>query len=106
MPHSDSARPEIQRGTEHGGSGSAHPSRAARALATVADMAASPIIGVDIDGVVTLFNSAAEVLTGWPLGEITGRPLWERLLEPEDTARFQALLGGLAAKRSAIPRAA
>ena len=59
-------------------------------------MAASPIIGVDIDGVVTLFNSAAEVLTGWPLGEITGRPLWEHLLDPEDSARFQALLRGLA----------
>lgn len=95
MPQSDSATPEIQAGTVPGASAAARPDRSARALSAVADMAPSPILGLDMGGAVTLFNSAAEVLTGWPLGEVLGRPLSERLLDGPEAARAAALLAAV-----------
>ncbi len=46
-----------------------------------------PIIGIDRGGTVTLFNEAAQNLTGWKSGEVLGRMRVTRLYQPPEMAR-------------------
>lgn len=66
-----------------------------RERAILAD-AASAIIATDVDGVVTLFNPAAEALLGYTAGEVVDRFEMIRFHDPAEVrARAEALAAGL-----------
>ena len=53
------------------------------------------IIGIDIAGVVTTFNSGAEKMLGWTAGEMLGTPGLRRILDPDEVAQRARSLGVL-----------
>ncbi len=52
-------------------------------IATVLDTAGALVVVLDRDGRVVRFNRACELLTGYRIQEVCGRPIWE-LVIPED----------------------
>jgi PAS domain S-box-containing protein len=53
---------------------------------------AGVLIGVaDRGGVLVRANAEYERLTGWPLGELLGRCLWERVVAPEHQAAYRQI---------------
>jgi PAS domain S-box-containing protein len=49
--------------------------QAVRRLAAIVDSSADAILGKSLDGVITSWNRGAEVVLGWPAGEIVGKPV-------------------------------
>ncbi|NUR80793.1 MAG: PAS domain S-box protein [Dermatophilaceae bacterium] len=54
---------------------------------------ATAIIGMDLDGVVTLFNRGAENVIGWHASDVVGRHDWPPLHDPDEVVRRAAELG-------------
>ena len=54
---------------------------------------ATAIIGMDLEGIVTLFNRGAENVLGWRASDVVGRPDWPLLHDPDEIARRAAELG-------------
>ncbi|GAB3872222.1 sensor histidine kinase [Terrabacter terrigena] len=69
--------------------------RAARTFveAVLEAATATAIIGMDLDGVVTLFNRGAENVLGWQATDVVGRRDWPLLHDPDEVARRAAELG-------------
>ncbi len=69
--------------------------RAARTFveAVLEAATATAIIGMDLDGIVTLFNRGAENVLGWRASDVVGRPDWPLLHDPDEIARRAAELG-------------
>lgn len=62
------------------------------------------IVGLDEAGRVTVFNTTAESVSGWPRAEVLGRP-WHEILLPADMAgETAARYADFMAGRAAIPR--
>ena len=85
--------------------------RAAASISQAKDYAESLIeganamvVGLDTDGLVTVFNAAAEAITGYPRGEVLGRPWHAVMLPGHLAADAAALYGSFMAGRAALPR--
>ncbi|MDD5330186.1 MAG: PAS domain S-box protein [Sulfuricella sp.] len=67
-------------------------------ISAVLDTAGALVVVLDRDGRVMRFNRQCEKATGYRAAEIVGKPVWERLLLPEDVppvkAVFERLLAG------------
>ena len=58
------------------------------------------VIGTDLDGIVRLWNGAAERLYGWTRPEALGRPISELTVGPEDARVAEQILGRVRAMGS------
>lgn len=69
--------------------------RAARTFveAVLEAATATAIIGMDLEGVVTLFNRGAENVLGWRASDVVGRHDWPLLHDPAEIATRAAELG-------------
>ena len=69
--------------------------RAARTFveAVLEAATATAIIGMDLEGVVTLFNRGAENVIGWRASDVVGRQDWPLLHDPDEITRRAAELG-------------
>ncbi|MGO4599938.1 ATP-binding protein [Terrabacter sp. 2RAF25] len=69
--------------------------RAARTFveAVLEAATATAIIGMDLEGVVTLFNRGAENVIGWQASDVVGRHDWPLLHDPAEIATRAAELG-------------
>ncbi len=67
-------------------------------ISAVLDTAGALVVVLDRDGLVMRFNRQCEKVTGYRCAEIVGKPVWERLLIPEDLqpvkAVFEHLMAG------------
>jgi len=59
----------------------------AQRLASIVEQSSDAVVGVDLDGVVEIWNAAAERLYGYTAAEMLGQPM-QRILLPEEAARF------------------
>jgi diguanylate cyclase (GGDEF)-like protein/PAS domain S-box-containing protein len=77
------------------------PTAAMRLAGRVVDVAASPVVVFDPDGLVLRFNAACEQLSGYRADEVVGTPIWHVLIPPDELdgvmARFANLRAGLPA---------
>jgi PAS domain S-box-containing protein len=69
--------------------------RAARTFveAVLEAATATAIIGMDLEGVVTLFNRGAENVLGWRSSDVVGRHDWPLLHDPDEITRRAGELG-------------
>lgn len=59
-------------------------------LPTILEIAPGPVVILDRDARIRLFNKAAEVATGYAKADVLGQPFW-KLLDPDDEDRIREL---------------
>jgi PAS domain S-box-containing protein len=65
--------------------------------AAVMDTAGALICVLDRQGRITAFNRACEETTGYSFAEVSGEPIWERLIPPADVDGVKAVFADLTA---------
>ncbi len=65
--------------------------------AAVLDTAGALVVVLDREGRVARFNRACEDATGFPGAEVQGRPVWEKLIPPEDVEAVRRVFADLVA---------
>jgi len=64
-------------------------------ISTLLDTIGALVVVLDPQGHIVRFNRACEQVSGYPFEEVEGKPVWDRLIPPEEVDTVQKVFGAL-----------